>query len=54
MQHLWDDEEALTTVEYGLLLALLVVAGLLAWEGLGETVRSTVNTSSDTIVDAGN
>ncbi len=49
MFKLWKDEEGLTTVEYALLLALVVVAGIAAWQGLGSTVQSAVNDSSDTI-----
>ena len=49
MRELWKDEEGLTTVEYALLLALVVVAGIAAWQGLGGTVQNTVNESSTTI-----
>ena len=52
MQNLWKDEEGLTTVEYALLLALVVVAGILAWQGLGSTVENTVNDSAGTIANA--
>jgi Flp pilus assembly pilin Flp len=52
MKDLWMDEEGLTTVEYALLLALVVVAGILAWQGLGGTVENTVNDSADTIANA--
>ncbi|MCD6362069.1 MAG: Flp family type IVb pilin [Armatimonadetes bacterium] len=49
MRELWKDEEGLTTVEYALLLALVVVAGIAAWQGLGSTVRNAVNDSASTI-----
>lgn len=49
MKALWKDEEGLTTVEYALLLALVVVAGIAAWQGLGSTVENTVTASSSTI-----
>jgi Flp pilus assembly pilin Flp len=52
MKDLWKDEEGLTTVEYALLLALVVVAGILAWQGLGNTVENTVSDSADTIANA--
>lgn len=52
MFELWKDEEGLTTVEYALLLALVVVAGILAWQGLGNTVQNTVNESASKISDA--
>jgi len=54
MMDLWKDEEGLTTVEYALLLALVVVAGILAWQGLGDTVQNTVSDSSGTIANAAN
>lgn len=49
MHELWKDEAGLTTVEYALLLALVVVAGITAWQGLGTTVRTTVNSSNTQI-----
>jgi len=52
MRDLWKDEEGLTTVEYALLLALVVVAGIAAWQGLGGTVKTTVNSSAATIANA--
>lgn len=52
MRQLWTDEAGLTTVEYALLLALVVVAGIAAWQGLGTTVRTAVNNSADTIAGA--
>lgn len=53
MKKLWRDEEGLTTVEYALLLALVVVAGITAWSTLGGTVGNAVNESADTIANAG-
>lgn len=47
------DEAGLTTVEYALLLALIVVAGIVAWQGLGTTVRTAVNNSASSISNAG-
>lgn len=52
MYKLWKDEEGLTTVEYALLLALVVVAGITAWNTLGGTVGNAVNDSADTIANA--
>jgi Flp pilus assembly pilin Flp len=51
MKDLWQDEEGLTTVEYALLLALVVVAGILAWQGLGDTVGNAVDDSANTIAN---
>lgn len=43
---LWKDEEGLTTVEYALLLALLVVAAIGVWSAFGSKVQSAVTSSS--------
>ncbi|MFP3902866.1 MAG: Flp family type IVb pilin [Armatimonadota bacterium] len=45
----WKDEEGLTTVEYALLLALIVVVAITAWTQLGGTVCSMAETSADAI-----
>ncbi len=52
MFKLWKDEEGLTTVEYALLLALVVVAGISAWGTLGGTVRTAVGASDTAISGA--
>ena len=39
---LWKDEEGLTTVEYALLLALIVVVAIAAWTSIGGNVNATV------------
>lgn len=46
MRELWTDEEGLTTVEYALLLALVVVAGIAAWQGRGRVDDSAVKPDS--------
>jgi Flp pilus assembly pilin Flp len=43
------DEEGLTTVEYALLLALLVVAALTVWTTFGSVVRRKVATAGNAI-----
>lgn len=43
---LWKDEEGLTTVEYALLLALLVVAAIGVWTTFGGKVKGSVTGSS--------
>ena len=43
---LWTDEEGLTTVEYALLLALLVVAAVGVWSAFGTKLQSAVSSSS--------
>jgi len=52
MRELWKDEAGLTTVEYALLLALVVVAGIAAWQGLGGTVQNTVSDSAGIIANS--
>jgi len=49
---LWSDEDGLTTVEYALLLALLVVAAIGVWTGFGAKVRTAVSTSGAEIESA--
>ena len=46
---LWKDEDGLTTVEYALLLALLVVAAIGVWSAFGSKVQSAVTSSSSAI-----
>jgi Flp pilus assembly pilin Flp len=52
LHELVRDEDGLTTVEYALLLALVVVAGVVAWRNLGTTVGNAVTESADTIANA--
>ena len=39
---LWQDESGVSTVEYALLLAVLVVGTASAWTALGEAISSTI------------
>jgi len=39
----WQDEQGLATVEYALLLALIVAVALTAWTTLGSKVNSVVS-----------
>jgi len=43
------DEEGLTSVEYALLLALIVVVAVATWRALGVNVTGKVNTVSNAI-----
>jgi len=52
LRSFWADEEGLTTVEYALLLALLVVAALTIWTNFGTTMRNTVSNAQSAIEDA--
>lgn len=46
---LWKDEEALTTVEYALLLALVAIAAITAWTTLGSRVSTTVSSATSSL-----
>ena len=46
---LWSDEDALVTVEYAMLLALLVVAALGTWTTFGTVIREKVATAGNDI-----
>jgi Flp pilus assembly pilin Flp len=54
LARLWKDEAGLTTVEYALLLALLVVAAVAVWSLFGTRVRGVVNSSSEAITNLQN
>ena len=49
---LWRDEDGVTTVEYALLLAVLVVGGAAAWTTLRGAIISGVNTASAELAGA--
>lgn len=49
---LWKDEDGLTTVEYALLLALLVVAAIGIWTAFGAKVQGSVNASTSAFDNA--
>ena len=43
------NEDGLTSVEYALLLALIVVVALATWQALGQNVTAKVNTVANAI-----
>ena len=49
LRKLWTDEDGLATVEYALVLMLLVVASAAAWASLGTGTCSSITTSSNTL-----
>lgn len=51
MTGLWRDESGLTSVEYALLLTVLVAGAIIVWRGLGDTANSSVNRASDSFSD---
>ncbi len=44
-----DDETGTATVEYALLLAVVVVAGVAAWQQLGNTIQTLLEESTERI-----
>ena len=52
IQALWSDEDGVTTVEYALLLAVLVVGTAAAWTTLRGAIISGVNTASAELAGA--
>ena len=49
MRDFWRDETGTTSVEYALLLSVVVIATLAGWSALGEAVEHSVSASIDTI-----
>ena len=49
LKRLWNDEDGLSTVEYALLLVLIVIVGVTAWTTLGNNVSSKVGEVNTTI-----
>ena len=47
LEGLWRDEEGLSTVEYALLLVLIVIVGVTSWRTLGTSVSSKVTPASN-------
>lgn len=43
---LWSDEDGLSTIEYAILLTLIVASAVFAWQGLGATTENSVSDSS--------
>jgi Flp pilus assembly pilin Flp len=50
LKKLWNDEDGLTTVEYALLLVLIVVVAVTAWTTLGNNVTKAVNIVSNNVI----
>ena len=46
LKWLWADEEGLVTVEYSLLVALIVVAAISIWTQFGVIVRTKIATAT--------
>ena len=52
IRDLWRDEDGVTTVEYALLLAVLVVGAAAAWTTLRGAIISGVNAASAELAGA--
>ncbi|MGD9495809.1 MAG: hypothetical protein AB7Y46_05835 [Armatimonadota bacterium] len=50
MDELWRDETGVATVEYLLLLALVVAIGVLAWSALGEAITDRLGQTASALV----
>jgi Flp pilus assembly pilin Flp len=49
LSRIWRDEEGVTTVEYALVLAVLVVAALTVWATFGGVLRGRVTAYSNAV-----
>jgi Flp pilus assembly pilin Flp len=49
LKRLWSDEAGLVTVEYALLVAVIVVGAISIWTNFGLVVRTKVAQASDQI-----
>jgi Flp pilus assembly pilin Flp len=47
----WKDEDGLTSVEYALLLALVAIAAIGAWQLLGTKIEEKVNDTATDFLD---
>jgi Flp pilus assembly pilin Flp len=45
----WQDEGGVTTVEYAILLGVLVVAAVAAWRALGNTLLDSLETANEVL-----
>jgi len=54
IKKLYQDEDGLTTVEYALLLALLVVAAIGVWTAFGTKLKTQVSKSTVAFDNAAN
>ena len=49
LREFWAKEDGLTSVEYALLLSVIVVAALGTWEGLSTNLVTKLNTVSNAV-----
>ena len=53
VQVLWRDEDAMTTTEYAIVLALIAIGALAAWEALGRLTGQSVESNAGRLASAG-
>ena len=46
---LWKDDEGATMAEYALVVTLVAIAGILAWQLLGTNISARINSTAGTI-----
>lgn len=51
LRRLWSDQDGLSTVEYAILLALIVASAVFAWQGVGATTEDFVLDASGGIAN---
>ena len=49
---LWHDEDGVTTVEYALLLAVLIVGAVAIWTGLRGSIGTAITGAEDELSNA--
>jgi len=53
LAELWRDNQAVTTVEYAMLMVLVVLAGISAWQTLAQTIGNALVDCTDQIANGG-
>ena len=52
LRRIWADEQAITTVEYAILLVLIVVIAIGSWVSFSQTVQNSVQHSQQAVDNA--
>ena len=47
LESLWRDEDGLASVEYALLLAIIVIPGMVAWQALSSMICAIVEGAAE-------
>lgn len=53
LREIWEDQTGVVTVEYALLLAVLVVGGAAVWSGLRDNIANTLSEIETTVSSGG-